>query len=71
MDIKTSVVETAFKKKTPLFNKVEFLAERKIEQRVIDKQQAKTYDRYPEKHPGENLHRLLKGDHSCVTHTLV
>lgn len=38
MDIKTGIVKTAFKKKTPFFNKAEILAEGEIGKGVIYKE---------------------------------
>ena len=71
MNVEAGIVKTAFEKKTPFFNKTKILAERKVRKGIIYKQQAESGNRYPEQHPEKDFHRFLKGEYSCVLHTVV
>lgn len=70
MDIETSIVQAAFKKQGPLFNKGEIPFKTEIRNGIIDQQQAEPGYRYPEHHLEKDLCRLLEGGDSCVRHTV-
>ena len=71
VNIKAGIVKITFKQKTPFYYKAEIFTERKIRKGVINKKQAKSCYRHPEQHLEKNLRRLLKGEYSCVLHTVV
>jgi hypothetical protein len=70
MDIETGIVEVALEKETSLLYEIKLFAERKIGERIIDKEKAKTNNGYPEDHPGENFHRPAEGELTGVLHTV-
>ena len=71
MNVKAGIVKTALEKKISFLNKTEILAKGEIRKCIIYKEQAETSHRHPEQHLENYLRRFLKGENSCVLHTVV